>query len=168
MRDEAKGPGDSRFFCAARRRNAMVSGRELVSLKLPGWGRVAASPDEVVPYVVMDEAGDRVEPISVFLRDFIACGNRRSSARSYCYALLRWWRFLLAVDVPWDRAGPAEGRDYVLWLGQADKPVAGRRTRSAATAGRVNQVTRKPYPGDKYQPRTIRNGNAVVRSFYEF
>jgi integrase/recombinase XerD len=84
------------------------------------------------------------------------------------YALLRWWRFLLAVDVAWDRAGPAEGRDYVLWLGQANKPIAGKRTRSAATAGRVNQVTRKPYPGDKYQPRTIRNGNAVVRAFYEF
>jgi len=142
--------------------------RDLASLRLPGWGRVAVGSDKALPCFVLDEAGDPVEPIRVFLRDFIACGNRRSSVRPYSYALLRWWRFLLAVDVAWDRAGPSEGRDYVLWLSGADKPIAGRRTRSAATAGRVNQLTRKPYPGDKYQPRTIRNGNAVVRAFYEF
>jgi integrase/recombinase XerD len=138
VRDEAKVPSESRFFWAALRRNAMEHSRDLVSLKLPRWGRVAASPAEVVPYLTLDEVGNPVEPIRAFLRDFVACGNRRPSVRPYCYALLRWWRFLLAVDVAWDQAGPAEGRDYVLWLSQADKPIAGRRTRSAATAGRVN------------------------------
>ncbi|MEU6731531.1 site-specific integrase [Nonomuraea wenchangensis] len=72
------------------------------------------------------------------------------------------------MGVPWDRATPEEGRDYVLWLAQTRKPIAQRRGKSAATAGRINPLTRKPYPGDRYQPRTIRNGNAVVRAFYEF
>src|SRR2546421_500996 len=44
----------------------------------------------------------------------------------------------------------------------------GPRTVSAATAGRVNPVTRKRHLGDGYEPRTIRHSNAVLRSFYQF
>jgi integrase len=42
------------------------------------------------------------------------------------------------------------------------------RTKSTATAGRVNPITRKPYLDDRYQPRTIRHSNAVLRSFYDY
>ena len=38
----------------------------------------------------------------------------------------------------------------------------------AARAGTVNAVTRKRYLGDRYEPRTVRHGNAVLRSFYEY
>jgi integrase len=55
-----------------------------------------------------------------------------------------------------------------LWLGQAAKPRNSSRTRSIATVGTVNAVTRKRYLGDQYEPRTVRHGNAVLRSFYEF
>ncbi|MGE7439756.1 tyrosine-type recombinase/integrase [Kitasatospora sp. NPDC001175] len=94
--------------------------------------------------------------------------NRPGSVRSYAYALLRWWRWLLVVGVEWDRATSAEVRDLVLWLRQTAKPRNSPRTKSAATAGTVNPITRKRNLDDQYQPRTIRHSNAVIRSFYEF
>jgi hypothetical protein len=65
---------------------------------------------------MVDPQGQPVEPVVRFLRDFVARGNSAGSARSYAYALLRWWRFLRAVGVMWDQAAPAENRDFVLWL----------------------------------------------------
>lgn len=141
--------------------------RDVSSIVLSRWGKVVATAD-VVPFLVVDDDGGPVDALTAYLRDFKACGNRDGSVRSYAYDLLRWWRFLKAVGVAWDVATPAEGRDFVLWLMQARKPVALRRTRSAATAGTVNPLTRKQYLGDEYMPRTIRHSNAVVRGFYEF
>jgi integrase len=141
--------------------------RDVAAIRLPRWGKVVAL-DGVVPFRVVDDAGNPVDPLCSFLRDFKASGNRDASVRSYAYDLLRWWRFLKVVDVAWSAATPAEGRDFVLWLLQAQKPVAERRKESAWRAGTVNAVTRKQYQGDGYMPRTIRHSNAVVRSFYMF
>jgi hypothetical protein len=74
-----------------------------------------------VPWLVVDPAGVPVVPIRRFLIDFVARDNRGGSVRSYAYDLLRWWRWLRAVDVAWDKATPAEARDLVLWLKQARK-----------------------------------------------
>lgn len=140
--------------------------RDLGSIRLPRWGKVVPS-DGVVPWLVVDPGGVPVEPVRRYLRDFVA-RNRPGSVRSYAYALLRWWRWLRVVQVEWDRATSAEVRDLVLWLKQTTKPRNSPRTKSASTAGTVNPITRKRNPGDRYQPRTIRHSNAVVRSFYEF
>ncbi|ETA00117.1 site-specific recombinase XerD [Frankia sp. CcI6] len=134
---------------------------------LPLWGSVVAS-DGVVPWRLVDGLGEPVEPVEVFLRDFVAQGRSANSVRSYALALLRWWRFLVAVGVAWDRVSPAEVRDFVLWLGQATKPVAAARVGSRATVGQVNPVTRKRHLGDGYGPATVRHSNAVLRTFYEF
>lgn len=141
--------------------------RELSAIRLPAWGRVVLSGG-VVPWLVLDPADRPVEPIRLFLREFVARGNAAGSVRSYAHGLYRWWRFLHAVGVEWDKATSGEVRDFVLWLGQATKPVSATRTASAATVGQVNPVTRKAYPTDGYQPRTIRHSNAVLRGFYEF
>jgi integrase/recombinase XerD len=141
--------------------------RDIGSIALPRWGKVIPAGG-VVPWVVVDPAGVQVEPIRRFLADFVAQDNSPGSVRSYAYGLLRWWRWLRAVGVEWDKATPAEARDLVLWLRQAAKPRLAARTASAATAGTVNPVTRKRHLGDAYEPRTIRHSNAVVRSFYEF
>lgn len=148
-------------------RTVVGSERDVASIVLPGWGRVVATAD-VVPFLVVDDDGRGVDALMAYLRYFKACGNRDGSVRSYAFDLLRWWRFLRAVDVAWDVATPVEGRDFVLWLMQARKPVSRQRTRSAFTAGTVNPLTRKQYLGDEYMPRTIRHSNAVVRGFYEF
>jgi integrase len=141
--------------------------RDVRSLRLSGWGRVAASSG-VVPFLVLDPDGVAVEPIRRFLREFVARGHAAGSVRSYAFDLLRWWRFLQAVGVVWDRASAAEVRDFVLWLQQASKSRRTPRTRSLATVGQVNAVTRKQYLGDRFAARTIRHSNAVLRCFYEF
>lgn len=142
--------------------------RAIEDIRLPRWGRVVSS-DGLVPWrIEVDDQGVLLEPVDVFLRDFVARGRSSASVRSYALALLRWWRFLLAVDVAWDQATSAEVRDFVLWLGQASKPIAGSRGASATSAGQINPVTRKRHQGDDYTPATIRHSNAVLRTFYEF
>lgn len=124
--------------------------------------------DGVVPWVVVGADGQVVEPIEIFLREFVARGNRRLSVRSYAYDLLRWWRWLLLTNVHWDEVTSADVREYVLWLQQAIKVRGAARTGSARTAGTINPITRKSYLDDRYKPRTTRHSNAVLRSFYEF
>ncbi|WP_239336862.1 site-specific integrase [Frankia sp. CiP3] len=141
--------------------------RDVEMIRLPRWGRVVPATG-VLPWLLVDDTGKEVEPVRRFLLDFLARGNRPGSVRSYAYDLLRWWRWLQVVDVEWDKATSAEVRDFVLWLQQAEKLRNSARTRSAATAGTVNPVTRKRYLGDSYEARTIRHSNAVLRSFYEF
>jgi integrase len=97
--------------------------------------------------------------------------------------LLRWFRFLWAVDIAWDRATRTEARDFARWLQLADKPVRvhwryQRRgmtvpaPRSAETKraepGTPNLVTGKPTPGRKYAPNTRVHSETVLRSFYDF
>lgn len=141
--------------------------RDLTKLSVPAWGGVRAG-DGVVPWLVYDDAGVAVEPVAVFLRDFLARGNSPGSVRSYAYGLLRWWRWLAAVGVEWDRATSAEVRDLVLWLQLHPKVARSARTVSAGTAGTVNQLTGKQYLGDHFAARTIRHSNAVVASFYDY
>jgi hypothetical protein len=50
---------------------------------------------------------------------------------------LRWWRWLIAIDVEWDRATSAEVQEFVLWMQRTTKPRRSARTKSAATAGTV-------------------------------
>ncbi|MEU1813482.1 tyrosine-type recombinase/integrase [Micromonospora aurantiaca (nom. illeg.)] len=140
--------------------------RDITKIVLPMWGRIASGV--VVPFELVDDDGASVEPVNRFLRDFTARGNRAGSVRSYAFVLQRWFRFLLVVGVPWDRATSAETRDLVLWFGQTTKPIAGRRTRSALIAGTVNPVTRKQHLDNEYAPRTIRHNNSVLRAFYQF
>jgi len=141
--------------------------RDVGSIELPGWGRVVPGGG-VAPFEVVDSVGRRVEPIERFLLDFVARGNSGGSVRSYAYGLLRWWRFLVAIGVAWDKVTSAEVRDFVLWLGQVEKARRSPRTASARTVGAVNPITRKRYQDDRYMVRTIRHSNAVLRSFYEF
>jgi integrase/recombinase XerD len=141
--------------------------RDVDAIRVEAWGRVEPSAG-VVPWVLADPDGRPVEPVAGFLRDFVARGNTAGSVRSYAYVLLRWWRFLRAVGVSWDEATPAETRDLVLWLTRTVKPRRSPRTKSAALAGRVNPVTRKRHLDDGYQPRTVRHGNAVLRTFYDY
>ena len=56
----------------------------------------------------------------------------------------------------------------MLWLKLASKQRNSPRTKSAATAGTINPITRKRHLNDRYSVRTIRHSNAVVRAFYEY
>ena len=117
--------------------------RDVKRLVVPVVGAVATT-DEVPGTALLDASGRPVVEVAEFFRGMLASGASESSLRSYGLALLRWWRFLAAVEVPWDRAGRVEAQDFVLWM------------RMVGPAGR---------PGG-YAPATINHGLAVVKAFY--
>lgn len=85
--------------------------RDITAIRLPKWGRVMPA-EGTVPWLLVDDEGEPVEPVRRFLVDFVAQDNSVGSVRSYAYALLRWWRWLRAIGVDWDQATPARS---VTW-----------------------------------------------------
>jgi integrase len=79
--------------------------------------------------------------------------------------LLRWFRFLWAVETPWDQATRAEARDFSRWIQITDKP---KRPGPGAVSGVPNTVTGKPAPGRKYASTTRGHSESVLRGFYDF
>jgi integrase/recombinase XerC len=122
----------------------------------------------VLPWMVLDGFGSTVAPIDEFLLELMARGNSAASCRSYAYDLLRWLRFLAAVEVPWDRAVRAEIRDFVLWLRTAHNPARDRRRADAPAPGSVNPKTGKTKLRAGYAPATINHALTVLAAFYDF
>ena len=61
-----------------------------------------------------------------FLAELQAAGRSEATQRSYGNDLLRWFRFLWAVGLPWDQATRAEARDYSRWVQAGGKPESTR------------------------------------------
>jgi hypothetical protein len=76
-----------------------ASQRDLAALVVPRWGRLVETDDRYEPYRMVGPDGATVEAISVFFQELLAAGKASSTVRSYGMDLLRWWRFLHAVDV---------------------------------------------------------------------
>ena len=132
-----------------------------------------ATGDAHDPYLVVGPGGEVLEPVSAFLRDLTASGKSELTLRSYSVDLLRWWRFLDAAGVEWDRASRAEARDFSCWIQltvkqrlQTSRPRAARW--SSRTPGAPNLVTGKPASGDGYAPSTVAHSETVLRRFYDF
>jgi site-specific recombinase XerD len=149
------------------------SGRDLSGLVVSRAGGLVATGDEREPYRLVDSAGRVVEPVSVFLRELQAMGRSWATLRSYGMDLLRWWRFLDAVGVGWERASREEARDFSCWIGltvkqrlQTSRPRAARW--SSGVLGTPNPVTGKPGTGDGYAPASIAHSETVLRRFYDF
>ena len=143
------------------------AGRDVSSLLLGNAGRVVEPGIDGLPVLVLDAFGEPIDPITGFLRELTAC-DQGSSCRSYAYDLLRWWRYLAAIDVAWDHARREDVRDLVLWMRQAENPQRARSRPGAPVAGSVNAVTGKSYLAAGYAPRTINHQLAVLSRFYEF
>jgi site-specific recombinase XerD len=148
-------------------------GRDLSGLVVSRAGWLVVTGDDREPYRVAGPDGNVVEPVSVFLRDLLASGKSVATLRSYAVDLLRWWRFLDAVGVAWDRASRAEARDFSCWIQltvrqqlQTSRPRAARW--SSRSPGAPNPVTGKPASGDGYAPSTVAHSETVLRRFYDF
>jgi site-specific recombinase XerD len=137
--------------------------RDLTSLTVPRVGCLAETGDVWQPWRLLDPSGEVVEPVAAFLRDLQAAGRSALTQRSYGMDLLRWFRFLWAVEVAWNHATRAEARDFARWIRIADKPH-----RPSPDAGIPNPVTGKPKPGNKYAASTRGHSESVLRGFYEF
>ena len=145
----------------------MSEERDLSTLVVPRAGAVDAGGDLWEPVRMVDAAGDPVTAVAAFLKDLQAVGRSVSTQRSYAMDLLRWFRFIWAIEVPWDEATRIEARDFCRWLACADKtrraPVAG-----PSVSNAPNPVTGKPRPERTYAATTRAHSETVLRVFYDF
>jgi site-specific recombinase XerC len=123
--------------------------RDLSSLRVLRCGALEATCNPFEPYQVVDAGGVVVAPVAAYLRDLQACGRPAATQRSYAMDLLRWFRFLWAVDVGWDQATRVEARDFCRWIQLAAKP-----------GGLA--------PDARYASATVAHCETVLRSFYGF
>jgi integrase len=144
-------------------RRALLAGQ----VELAKVGEVRAG-DGVLAWVVVDGDGCEIEPFSVFLRDLALSDASPLTGRSYGHDLLRWWRLLGVVEVPWDRATRSEVELLVGWLRNARNPQRDRRDPASTPAGSVNLRTGKPTLRAGYAPSTINHALTVLSAFYAF
>ena len=149
------------------------SGRDLAALVVARVGRLEETGSPWEPYRLVDPSGAVVQPAARFLAELQALGRSEATQRSYGNDLLRWFRFLWAVGVPWDQATRDEARDYSRWVQVGGKPAGIRPGRGVdgPAAGKAapapNRVTGKTPPGPMYAPATAAHGESVLRAFYD-
>jgi site-specific recombinase XerD len=133
--------------------------RDLAVLPVPSVGALRATGDPWEPYRIVDAGGETVAAVAEFFRDLQAAGRSEATLRSYGNDLLRWFRFLWAVQVPWDRATRTEARDFCRWMLVAGKPARPhwRKPGGMSTAS-----------GDAYAPSVRAHSETVLRCFYGF
>jgi site-specific recombinase XerD len=126
--------------------------RDLVGLVVARRGGLVATGGRQEPFRLVDGGGLVVAAAAEFFCDLQAAGRPDSTIRSYGLDLLRWFRFLWAAGVPWERATRTEARDFCRWMIVAGKPARGR------GAG-----AREPYSA------AVRaHAETVLRGFYDF
>jgi integrase len=155
------------------------AGRDLAVLVVARVGRLEETGSPWEPYRLVDPLGGVVGPVGAFLKELQASGRTEATQRSYGHDLLRWYRFLWAIVVPWDQATRVEARDFSRWVQVGGKPASVRWARNAdaltprptVTAAAVptpNRVTGKAAPGPSYASATAAHGESVLRAFYDF
>ena len=100
-----------------------------------------------------------------FLHELQASGRSAATQRSYAHDLLRWFRFLWVVGVPWGQATRCEARDFCRWLALSDK--SRRSSGLRAATGVSNPVTGKRSPGSKYAASTVAHSETVLSTLVE-
>lgn len=68
------------------------------------------------PYRLEGPDGACVEPVAVYFAELQAISKSATTIRSYGLDLLRWWRFLWALELEWDRVTRADGRGFARWM----------------------------------------------------
>jgi integrase len=139
---------------------------ELSTMVVPQVGRLLFSGDPWEPYKLIDPDGILVDAVSEFFRDLQAAGRSPATLRSYGMDLLRWFRFLWAVGVRWDRATRIEARDFSRLLQIAAKPVRPHWRHSDSPAAAVTDVAVATKAS--YAPSVRAHSETVLRSFYDF
>ena len=139
--------------------------RDLLGLVVPLVGAVEATGDRAEPYRLTDARGAAVAAVSEYFGELQAAGRSALTMRSYGMDLLRWFRFLWAVGVTWDRATRLEARDFCRWMLVAGKPPRRSwRQRGPAVLGPAGPG---PLPGS-YAASVRAHAETVLRGFYDF
>jgi len=135
--------------------------RDLASLAVPLVGALRETGDPWQPYRLEDPAGAPVQAVAAFFRDLQAASRSEATVRSYGMDLLRWFRFLWAIQTPWDRATSVEARDFCRWMLVAGKPPRPHWRRPDA-------VPDTSSAGKAYAPSVRAHSETVLRCFYDF
>jgi site-specific recombinase XerD len=135
--------------------------RDLAALAVPLVGRLEATGDLWLPFRLADSAGEPVAAVSAYFHDLQAAGRAESTLRSYGMDLLRWFRFLWAVDVRWERATRIEARDFCRWMLLAGKPARPHWRRPGQAQGSGSA-------GTAFAPSVRAHSETVLRGFYDF
>ena len=130
-------------------------------LAVPLAGAVEATGDPWLPFRVTDPCGAVVESVSAYFRDLQAAGRSDATLRSYGMDLLRWFRFLWAVEVAWNRATRIEARDFCRWMLVSGKP-------SRPHWRRPHEVPDRSSTAVAYSASVRAHTETVLRGFYEF
>src|SRR6266536_3687177 len=141
---------------------------DLAGMIVPQAGRLVATADPWEPYRLLDPAGRVVEAVAAFLRDLQAAGRSPATLRSYGLDLLRWFRFLWAAGVAWDRAARAEARDFCRWLLVAGKPARPHWRKQGDTATVTRSTRAASSAGEPYAASVRAHSETVLRGFYDF
>ena len=118
-------------------------------LEVAAVGSLSATGSKWEPYRLLDPQGREVGAVAAFFSDLLAAGRSQATVRSYGMDLLRWFRFLWAVEVAWDRATRSEARDFCQWLAI---------TNGVKGSGR----------GTPYSVSVRVHSETVLRCFYDF
>ena len=137
------------------------------SIRLREVGAVRPYDGGLPPFVVIDARGTVVESVAQYLRDLALSDMSPATGRSYGYDLLRWFRLLWTIDVPWNEATESEVALMVGWLRTANNPQR-RRKSTSPRPGAINVRTGKQSLKEGYAPRTINHCLTVIWSFYAY
>ena len=118
-------------------------------LEVAAVGSLSATGSKWEPYRLLDPQGREVGAVAAFFSDLLAAGRSQATVRSYGMDLLRWFRFLWAVEVAWDRATRSEARDFCRWLAITNGVKGSGRATPYSVSVRVHSET-------------------VLRCFYDF
>jgi len=137
---------------------------DLAAMVMPQVGRLVATEDLWDPFQLIDPLGNPVQAVRVFFADLQASGRSAATLRSYGMDLLRWFRFLWATGVSWERATRTEARDFSRWLQMAAKPIRPHWRHPDQPAHTAAAFSVK----DRYAPSVRAHSETVLRSFYDF
>lgn len=135
--------------------------RDLSLLTVPLVGSVRTGDDPWRPVRLVDPDGRCVEAVSEFFAELQAAGRSVATLRSYGMDLLRWFRFLWAIGVAWDRASRLEARDFSRWMLVAGKPARPHWRRPEVAAA-------SSWAAVPYSPSVRAHSETVLRGFYDF
>ncbi|HYB37644.1 MAG TPA: tyrosine-type recombinase/integrase [Mycobacterium sp.] len=135
--------------------------RDLARLAVPLVGSVEETADLGLPFRLIDPAGEPVAAVSDYFRDLQATGRSAATIRSYGLDLLRWFRFLWAIGIAWNRATRVEARDFCRWMLVAGKP-------SRPHWRRPNEVPEGSSGAVAYAPSVRAHAETVLRGFYDY
>jgi site-specific recombinase XerD len=145
------------------------SPKDLATMVVPPAGRLVATGDEWEPYRLLDPGEVAVVAVAAFLGDLQAAGRSPATLRSYGMDLLRWFRWLWAAGVAWDRATRTQARDFCRWLQVAGKPARPHwRWQNEITTGVRAAAAAPASAGEVYAASVRAHSETVLRSFYDF